>query len=65
MREVVKELQKSDISKAIAVLGDSAIPIHYRLWGEPGEKPSNGIDPRFIETGYEESVAFWRIWKKF
>jgi len=41
LRKVIARLSSGDIEAAIADAGDSAVVIHYRIWGKPG--PTLGI----------------------
>lgn len=36
LREVVRCLQRNDPTAALAAAGDSALMVHYRIWGRPG-----------------------------
>ena len=38
LRHVVAELRQGNFSGALSVVGESAISVHYRLWGKSGEQ---------------------------
>jgi superfamily II DNA or RNA helicase len=37
LQEIIVHLQSKNIAQALAVAGDSAIPVHYRIWANKGD----------------------------
>ena len=38
LRNVIARLRAGDVAAALEAAGDSALAIHYRIWGQPGKK---------------------------
>ena len=57
MRGVIDHLIRNDVDAAMATAGPSALLLHYRIWGTPGERLSIGSFQESLDRLVRNSSA--------
>ena len=57
LRQVIGKLGELDVASAVSVSGNSAMPVHYRLWGDSGRRlQMTSIEDSFARLSRNPSI---------